>query len=302
MERRLTAQGPKDRKSYMVTLPIDWVKSKNLDKGRIVDLDIIGNTVIITTPDKTEEIVKIDAEKFKLTLDHLLSGLYIMGVNEIRVFYNDKKIIKRIMQILSDYMLGFEVMEHNKDYLLIKNITKESNEEFKTVLRRLFLSLLFLSDEVLRFLKDGRDRDSYNIMGTRSSIYKLGNYCQRLLAKKGHIEYLKVPYYFSLCQELKLACSNYRWFYEEINKNRNSSTWEINMLTKINNNLNNLYNLFYSFDINKYEKGRGSIISLMNILRSKQHRYKYYLLSIADRINALYRLTLLIKFNPEKIK
>ncbi len=88
MEKRLTAQGPNDRKSYTVTLPLDWVKQQGLDKTKTVDLEIIGNKVIISS-DKEDQLVKfIDADKAENALTKLLQAAYRLGVDELKIKYS----------------------------------------------------------------------------------------------------------------------------------------------------------------------------------------------------------------------
>ena len=299
MEKKLTAQGPKDRKSYMVTLPIDWIKSRNLNKSRIVDMELIGNTIVITPPSESKEQIKIEADHFKRVIDRVLAGLYIMGIDEIKINYKDSKLLNKIIQVIKDRMLGFEILEHSKNYLIIKSITKESNEEFKNILRRIFLLQIFLSEEILKFIKDKKTNESYEIVEYNKSLIRLANFCQRLLMKKGHVEYNKVPFYFSLCEELKQLANVYKWIYNDIILFKDKKTNLEYILIKLNNNLKSLYNLFYSFNIDDYEKNRAEIFSLYDKLIKKRNKYSYYTISMVVRLNALYKQTFYIKFNPE---
>ena len=298
MERRLTAQGPKDRKSYMVTLPLDWVKSKGLDKLRTVNIELLGNTAIITPPSRVKEKVEIDSDRYKYTIERVLAELYIMGVDEIKLIYKDSKMIERIRPIINDRMMGFEILEHSKDYLIIKSIAKESEEEFDTILRRVFLLLNFISERILNNIKNKDYVLLPDLSESYKSLFRLANFCLRSLIKKGHSDYYKTCFYYNLCEELKTLCNRYKRLYNEIIKSKDKKPDIENLLFKLNNSLGILYKLYYSFDINKFEEARWNIISMRDYLITAEHKYKLHLLEIAGRINALYSCLLYTSPSP----
>jgi len=274
MEKRLTAQGPKDRKSYTVTLPLDWVKQQGLDKTKTVGLEIIGNKVIISSNKEDKGSKFIDADKAENALTKLLQAAYRLGVDEVKVKYSKPELRKQINQIIDTKLIGYEVVEQTKDVLRIKEITKESTEEFKTVLRRIFLLLI----ELTRSPEEAEESDK--------NLKKLANYCQRLLIKKGHIEYEKVPFYYTLLHQLEKLSDEYVWLYQ----NKISDTKTLNQL---NSYLERTYELYYKFDLEKFNKYQHGTYLAKNVLKKQKDVHMH---NIARQLNSILGTILIINF------
>ncbi|MDP2908005.1 MAG: hypothetical protein Q8O03_08790 [Nanoarchaeota archaeon] len=277
MEKRLTAQGPNDRKSYTVTLPLDWIKQQGLDKTKTVDLEIIGNKVIISS-DKEDQLVKfIDADKAENALTKLLQAAYRLGVDEIKIKYSKPELRKQVNHIIDTKLIGYEVMEQTKNVLVIKEITKESTEEFKTVLRRIFLLLI----ELTKSPEEAEESDK--------NLKKLTNYCQRLLIKKGHLEYQKIPFYYTLLHQLEKLSDEYVWLYQ--NKISDTKT-----LSQLNSYLEKTYELYYKFDLEKFNKYQHDAYLAKNVLKKQKDVHMH---NIARQLNSILGTILIINF--EKI-
>lgn len=301
MEKKLTAQGSKDRKSYMVTLPIEWIKARGLDKTRVVDMELVGNTIVISPTSAIKKKVSIDAEQFKDTLEKVIAVFYRMGVDEIKIEYRNSEMIKRIQSIIGERMMGFEIIEHGKNYLIIKDLIKEGGEEFKTVLRRLFLLLLFIAKEITEKIKKKDTQEAYEIIEAEKSINRLSNFCLRLLIKRGHADYAKIPFYLNLCGEIEKLSDEYKGLYLELLKEKKG--WSIgSSLSDLYTCLVDAYNLHYDFDTVKYNNGRYAVYSLFKKLTNPQLPYGYFLGSIAKRINALYSITFYMNFDHPQLK
>lgn len=276
MEKRLTAQGPKERKSYTVTLPLEWVKQYGLDKTKKVELEIINNKIIINAVEEYQETILIDSDKAQ-GLIKILQAAYRLGIDEIRIKYSKPDVRKDIRDIIDTKLIGYEIIEQTKNSVRIKDITKESAEEFKTVLRRIFLLLI----EVAKSPEETIESDK--------SLNKLTNYCQRLLIKKGHLEYKKVPFYYMLLHELEKLSDEYRWLYETKISDKKT-------LNQLNAYLENIYNLYYKFDLERFDKYQKNTFDLKNKLKKQKNAYLH---NIARQLNTILGTILLINF--EKI-
>ncbi len=47
MKKKLTTQGPKGRESYTLTLPKEWILENNLDKTKVLEMEIVGNKILL---------------------------------------------------------------------------------------------------------------------------------------------------------------------------------------------------------------------------------------------------------------
>ena len=274
MEKRLTAQGPNDRKSYTVTLPLDWVKQQGLDKTKAVDLEIIGNKVIISS-DKEDQLIKfIDADKAENALTKLLQAAYRLGVDEIKVKYSKPELRKQVSNIIDTKLIGYEIIEQTKNILRIKEITKGSTEEFKTVLRRIFLLLI----ELTKSPEEAEESDK--------NLKKLTNYCQRLLIKKGHLEYQKIPFYYTLLHQLEKLSDEYVWLYQ-------TKISDTKTLSQLNSYLEKTYELYYKFDLEKFNKYQHDAYLAKNALKKQKDIHMH---NIARQINSILGTILIINF------
>jgi phosphate uptake regulator len=276
MEKKLTAQGPKDRKSYTVTLPIEWVKKEGLDKRRQVELDIVGNKVVISPRKGAGERVLIDGDDYASSLIRVLQGIYRSGVNETKLRFKNSKILEETSDIIEQKLIGYEIVEHKKDYLIIKDITKESEEEFKTVFRRLFLLLLELSES----------EDAVQIKIVDKNIKRLINYCQRILIKRGHSEFLKTPLYYLMLDRLEKIGDEFKWLScVKITKKKDKD-----YLKEIRGIMRTAYEVFYKFDSRKYNTIVRKSYNLKNEIKlgEKVDRATIHLHNLARIINSLY--------------
>ena len=201
MIKKLTAQGPKDRKSYTVTLPLEWVKAHGLHKSRQIGLDLIGSKIVLSAKKEESQQVFINLKHYQNTPLKVLQALYRKGISEIKIKYDSPQQLAIITSIINTRLLGYEIIEQKKDHLLVKDITKESSEDFDTILRRIFLLLLELTEAT----------DQITINALDSNIKRLVNYCQRILIKQGHIEYYNVPFYYNLLDQLEKLADEYTW-------------------------------------------------------------------------------------------
>ncbi len=199
MEKKIISQGPKGRESYTITIPKEWIKKAGIDKTKLADLEIAGNKIIISEPDLKEEKITINTEEYKDTLDKVLPALYRIGIKEIKFITSNEKLIENISSILNEKLIGYEIVDHKKEGIIVKYITKESEEDFKAILRRIFLLLLSFSESETQFKLIGKN------------IKRLYNYCQRILIKRGHIEFQKVPFYYLLLDQLEKISDELEW-------------------------------------------------------------------------------------------
>lgn len=278
MEKKLIAQGPKNRKSYTVTLPLGWVKQQGLDKTKTVDLEIVNNQIIIKADKEEKDCRLVDADKAEDALMKVIQSAYRLGINELKIIYSKPELRKYISQIINTKLIGYEIVEQTKNMLRIKDITKESAEEFRTVLRRIFLLLI----ELTKLPEEVSELDN--------NLKKLTNYCQRLLIKKGHLEYKKVPFYYMLLDQLEKLSDEYTWIYQ-------TKIPDQKFLNQLNSYLEKIYHLYYKFDLEKFNKYQHNTYLIKNKLRKQKN---IHLHNIARQLNSITGTIFILNF--DKIK
>ncbi len=242
MDKKLTTQGPKNRKSYTVTLPIEWIKDQKLDKTRQVDLTIVADRIIISSPKQELQRAIIDEKDYPDVLVKILQVYYRKGFDELKIFIRTPQSITNIAQIMERHLIGFEIIEQKKEYIIIKDITKDSSDEFNTVLRRVFLLLLEFFEATATAEMDVLNRN----------ITRLVNYCQRIIIKRGHVEYANTPLFFMMLDRIEKLKDELVWLLGPARYKKESI-----YIKELHTLLRTAYELFYAFNPQKYSYGQN---------------------------------------------
>jgi len=239
VEKTLIALGPKTRKSFVVTLPVDWVRALGLDKSRKADLEIVGNSAIIRPLVKEKSKAVLDAKDYANSMPRVLVILYKKGIDEIKIINANPKTINAVSNTIEQRCIGFEITDQSKDSCIISDVTRESAEDFQALLRRCFLITLQLFEE----------NDSESLKNLDKSLNKLTYYCQRLLNKQGYSDFQNVNYYSRLCSELEQIGDAYMQAHKEGQK-IGAATGSL---------LRRAYELFYKFSPRGFDMLHASI-------------------------------------------
>lgn len=185
----------KQRDSYTITLPMKWVKENNVDKSQEIEAKLIGNQLILST-DFRKDVRKIElniSDFDRSSLLKLLISLYERGYDEILLKFDkdefmDYKYGKKVK--VSDYiqeyarrLIGIEIVSHDKDYYLLKDVAVESEKELDNMLKRTFFLLLEFQDMLkkaietkdISFIEDSFER--------HENIHKFTSFCNRALSR-----------------------------------------------------------------------------------------------------------------------
>ncbi len=280
-----------------LSLPAGWVKKFNIKKGDELNLEERGNELEISTEkDICPERKQVDIENFKRLGKTYISASYRQGHDEIEVHYNDPDYIKTIQELISKEMIGFEIIKQTKNNCVIKDLTGHTKDEFNIALRRIWLLIIDLSKEVINaFQKNDADL-LRNIRTMDYSINKFSNYCLRILIKK-NIDCKKSPLYYHLIKNLeeiadkyKDLCRQYLDYGLKSNKNLTAN------LIKINEYLNETYELFYKYEKSKIEDlFKKTKLTYENISNSKKSEAIYLsqiCRSVRDLLSSLIEINL----------
>lgn len=151
MKRRVALIGPS---TLMISLPSKWVKKYGIKKGSELDVEENGGSIIVSSKESDSTKSKyIDLGKLDKIVYRMIGALYKGGYDEVRIKFNSPNQLNDLLDVLSRTCPGFEVIEHGKDHLVIKEISKPKAEDFDNVLRRCFLSLISVSEESLNAVK-----------------------------------------------------------------------------------------------------------------------------------------------------
>jgi phosphate uptake regulator len=268
MKRKVIKQG---HNTMTITLPSKWSKNVGLKQGDYLNTIVDGNNLIISTSLlPSESKIKVDISRLDRTSALImLQGLYRNGYDTIDVRYEnevlphyrtDKRVsVSEVVHNVVNRFIGSEIISTTRRSYLIKNISKESRDEFDTSLRRVFRLL----NEMMQTYAEGVANSDYSMLKSLEfmhiNIKKFQNYCLRLLNKFGHNNQKLTPSYFSIVQYLSKS--------EDIIKNATRFTLKHKLLMteksqsvirRMQEVLTDFYKLFYDYRTDKlaplYEK------------------------------------------------
>lgn len=242
-------------KTMVVSLPSEWVKKYNLKKGEEIDVEEEGRRLTITTSkeygiEKSKINLKGATER---VIRWTLAALHKSGYDEIIIEHDEKETVKIIEEMIKDLFTGFTIIEQTKDHCVLKSISKDSESEFESALRRAFLVTLAMGEESLELIKNYKFQDLKDLIAKEHTNNQLTNFCERILNKKGYKDYKKTCFMYVIVWNLEKVCDNYKYICDLLKdaKKIKISNDTVELYEQANNFFKLYYELFYKFDINK---------------------------------------------------
>lgn len=231
-------------KTMVVSLPADWVKRFNIKKGEEIDLIESSSKLIIGTEKALqEEKIKIKISGPSKLIRRYIGNLYKKGYDEIDVRFDDTAVLKEIEKHL-ELFVGFEIVEHGKNYCIIKDIAHVKEEELSTMLRKSFFTTLSLADDSLVVIQKKEYDKLKEIAKLEHSQNKQYIFCLRILNKYGYKLHKKYAFMYLLIERLEEICDEYRHICDYLYANGGKLKLKEGVL-KFFKDINDMLKLFY---------------------------------------------------------
>ncbi|MBD3202677.1 AbrB/MazE/SpoVT family DNA-binding domain-containing protein [Candidatus Woesearchaeota archaeon] len=296
MKRKITKVGPA---TLVVSIPSRIAKKYNLKKGDEVDVSEKNRKLIVQLKRADEKnkkkVISIDSyEKFMF---RQITMLYVQGYDEIKIRFKNNKLLEKIEYILNQ-LIGFEIVNIDKNSILIKNIASENDGEFDVILRRLFLIIKLMGERCCDFLKDGNENELRKNIETEKLSNKYTYFCERILVKKGYKIAEKTNFMFAIVWTLEQVADSFF----EISKILIDNEISLNETTKrlfidIINVYTDYYNLYYDTDLSSMHKNKLKQDAIYNrIIKGRRRSTNYdplffHLISLIDKLKHLAQIT-----------
>ena len=168
-----------------------------------------------------------------------------------------------VIQLIINRCIGVEIIDQKENWCVVKELGETTYKEFDNALRRVFLLVLSLAEEILDSLKNGVKKDilkSAHLIDT--NIDRFTDYCLRVLNKKGYKDYRKTPTIHSIIFLLEVVGDEFRKIAVHLMEAK-EVTPKTEELFKIRyDQLRGFYELFYNFNKEKcleiYEMDNGA--------------------------------------------
>jgi hypothetical protein len=186
MRRKVVQQGTS---TMMVSLPSQWVKSHGIDKGDEIEMRTEGEKLLILPtgappPRKTTLDLKNTSSELQGTILRMLVALYKAGYDEIKILYEDQKVLLAVQHALKTELSEYEVVEQTSSYCVLQDISSVKSESFEPVLRRTFFLLLQMAEESFKAI-ESKQYDLQPLRYLEESNNRFTTFCSRLLSYEG---------------------------------------------------------------------------------------------------------------------
>ncbi|MEA3514920.1 MAG: AbrB/MazE/SpoVT family DNA-binding domain-containing protein [Nanoarchaeota archaeon] len=251
MKRKVSRIGSS---TLMISLPSKWVKRYGVNKGDELEIIEDKDKLIIATEIKVEHLKKeLDISKFGKFRKNYISHLYQRGFDEVDIRFENREILNMIKDRVNQ-LLGFEVIEQGESYCIIKNIAGGLDHEFDTILRKIFLMLIDMTESSYNAIKSGEYERLNEIKDLEKMNNKFTDFCIRILNKKGYPEVHKTHFLYVTTRELEKLADTVRDIcnlFIDAKKGTKIKGEILDIFEEATKYLRIYYELFYKFDPNK---------------------------------------------------
>ncbi|MDO8480305.1 MAG: phosphate uptake regulator PhoU [Nanoarchaeota archaeon] len=204
MTRKVIKHGPS---TLITSLPSSWVKRLGIRKGDDLYCREEGNQIVLS-PMSTEHAQEITIDVRNLDpylVDRFLARSYQKGYDMITLTHENLAVLDIIHKKIRE-LIGFEVMEQTDKICVIQSIADKINLDFDASLRKVFLMIKSMLEELSRAYAAKDSEKLANLYLHDLEVNRLAYYCLRCLNKEQLKE--SVPRYekrllYYLCETLE---------------------------------------------------------------------------------------------------
>lgn len=208
MKRKVNRVGDS---THTVSLPSDWVKKFNIQKGHELEVSPKGNALMIST-EGTKSSERIDIEINHL--DPRMAAKVIIvafqkGYDTIKLHYKSEDVLYAVQERIAE-MMGFSIMEQGSNYCVIQNISSKLEVSFESLIRKAFLIVIDTLKDSLDYYKKGDKEKMLRLRLRDKEVNKFCYYCQRVLNKdyyhvdlEGYTQYYLIRVLEDIGDEIK---------------------------------------------------------------------------------------------------
>jgi phosphate uptake regulator len=187
MKRNVILMGGK---THVVSLPSKWIKKYNIQKGEELNIEEIGDSIIVKTGKnvKGDELI-VNVENLEKMLGRTVGAIYKSGYDQAKIVYDNEDQLKVIENTLQRTCIGFEIVKQGEGFVIVKNLASTDKEEFDTALKRIFFSLEIMGNNLF----DAKNKEELmEVIKKDDQVNKLSDFCRRIL-NKGEIKLIVKP-------------------------------------------------------------------------------------------------------------
>lgn len=324
IKRKIIKQG---HNTLTITLPKKWSQKHQIIAGQELEVEELGDVLTIL-PHKNIKLPEITVDVRGLTpvvIWRFVASIYRSGYDEFRIIFDNVKGKRRysafsyntldllyggnnenqpilspieVIQAMINRCVGVEIIDQKENCCVVKELGETTYKEFDNALRRIFLLLLSLSEETLKSVKVGGEKEllkSVHIIDT--NIDRFTDFCFRVLNKKGYKDFRKTPTMYSILFLLELIGDEFKKISIHLIDAKKVTKKTEDLFKVQYQQLRRFYTLFYSFGKEKcleiYEEdvlGHNYNLELFDSLNNDEKEILHHLKKIGIYIISLAEL------------
>lgn len=303
MKRKVILMGGK---TYVISLPSTWIRKYSVSKSEELDVEENGNKIIITKASGAKKggKIELDITNLEPILPRLIAALYKNGYSEIVFKSNNRNLITKAENYFNTYFIGIEVVQRTPTICHAKEISETMNQEFDSLFRRIFFSLLSAKNVLETALKDN-DKSAFDeVLALEVANNNLVTLCRRMLNENGYSNPKKLVYLYSILEFFERISDEYKHISKHLMKNKKKlPVSEIKVACEIFGLVEKYHEFFYKMDMKDYvdyylalKSMKERLLCLLDGNAKVDKRVVHHLASIVSDLVELYSYRLSLEF------
>jgi phosphate uptake regulator len=147
--------------SYIITLPKDWIKSRNIKKNDPLAIHIQSDGTLLLSPkiiqEPQQKIKEFDINRISkpIYLLQLLIGAYIAGFSSIKITSPSRMStsVRNVIRSFIQLAIGPEVIEETETMVLLKDLHNPIEMPIDRTIKRMHIIVKGMNEDVMRALQ-----------------------------------------------------------------------------------------------------------------------------------------------------
>lgn len=329
MKRKIIKQG---HNTLTITLPSEWVRKFNLKAGSEIDLTEKENGLFLSTEKNGDsKKAEIDITGMDIpTIWKYFMAVYREGYDEVVVKFSpnmelenpykfltqhridmrygkerEKGTIIGVLQGFVTRFIGYEIVEHGKDHIVVREMGELTSKQFDNSLRKIFLILCEMAENALEAIENSDPTILSQTHDIDVNLDKFHDYCIRILNKTANKASRHSSLLFATLYLLELIGDEFKnistHLVHDFPKTKLRNIKEL--AQSIKDQFEVYYDLFYKFDKSKINKmseiDKKMYFKVPDMYKKASEREKeiYHHLRIIGRyLNALLELRIEMEY------
>lgn len=251
MKRNVILMGGK---TYVLSLPSQWIKKYQVQKGDELDVEEQDDSIVIRTErKKPSREIELDCSQLTCMLGRTIGAIYKAGYSRAKIHFQTKEQLQKIEETLQRTLVGFEIVKQEKNYLVIESLADMKTEEFDPSLKRLFYSLEIMSDDLFFALSTHNIQALQKVIEKDGQNNRLADFCRRVLNSGDMKSTQKAPVLYHIVEQLERIGDAYKDLARFSLTFNTPSPASLSLFKEIQALFLQYRVLFYKFDLGGFE-------------------------------------------------